>query len=355
MGIVSKLSKDVKDATPVRKLIYTICPVLVASNVALELGWLADELARVGAKATYLRSLSEKGAWKWHYNHGSDNMVRDGGNSPAIWAKADLRPTILLGLTLAQPAGKVIVRATDRIYRVADLKGRRFGIYRSDNADKIDHRRATTEQGFLAALAVNGLSRNDLEWIDISDADAHAEAVSSTPAGIWAQTDHEETREARALLENRIDAIFDYSVGTARVLERTGEFKVIENLDRYPDWTLHVANAPRTIAISSEFAEGNHDVVVAYLRAAIRAGRWINANPDAAAEVFQRTTVYPDVREIASELRKYDLVPNLSEQNLAGLEIEKNFLRAHGYIKNDVDIHAWADPTYLEEALRSFR
>lgn len=344
-----------------RELLYTICPVLVASNVALELGWIDDDLARVGAHATYLRSLPQADAWQPHYNHASENLIRDGGNSPAVWSKADLRPTVLLGLTQAQPAGKIIVSASADVYRVEELKGKRIGIYKSLRKEKIDHRRATTEHGILAALALHGLKRSDVEWVDIEDSDSHQETPARTPAGIWSQRIREvdaivagaHSREARALLDGRIDAFYDYSVGTAKLLENSGRFKVIEDLDRYPDWTLRIANAPRTITVSREFAEAHRDVVVAFLRASIRAGRWINANPDAAAEIFYRTTFYPDVEEIARSLRQYDLVPNLSAQNLAGLTIEKNFLLDHGYIQNDFDVREWADSSFLEEALAS--
>lgn len=349
MGIVQPINTTAN----LRELLYTICPVLVASNVALELGWIDDELARVGAKATYLRSLGERDAWKWHYDHGSDRLIRDGGNSPAIWAHADLQPTVLIGLTQAQPAGKVIVRATDPIYRVEDLRGRRFGIYRSSKTDKIDHRRATTEHGILVALAAHGLKRDDVTWVDIADEDSHAQVPTRTPAGIWAQYVHDpevRTVEARALLDGRIDAIFDYSVGTAALLERTGRFKVVSDLDSHPDWTLKIANAPRTIAVSRDFADKNRDVVVAFLRAAIRAGHWINANHRAAAGIFARTTLYPDEAAIAAVLPSYDLVPNLSAQNLAGLTIEKDFLRAHGYIRHDFDVATWADASFLAEA-----
>lgn len=346
-------------ATPVlRELLYTICPVLVASNVALELGWLDDELARVGAKLTYLRSAASDVAWPAHYNHGSDRLIRDGGNSPAIWSKADLRPTVLLGLTQAQPAGKIVVRANSGIHRIEGLKGRRFGIYKSQRNEKIDHRRATSEHGVLAALALHGLARSDVQWVDIEDADAHNETLAATPAGIWAQRRAAKqdsfTLEARALDEGRIDALYDYSIGVTKHLVATGRFKVIEDLDRYPDWTLRIANAPRTISVSKEFAEANRDVIIAYLRAAIRAGRWINANPDAAADIFYRTTIYADRDEVAERLRGYDLVPNLSAQNLAGLAIEKDFLLAHGYIANDFDVKEWADASYLSEALASF-
>lgn len=343
-----------------RELLYTICPVLVASNVALELGWIDDELLKVGASATYLRSLPGD-AWKAHYDHSSERLIRDGGNSPAVWAHADLRPTVLVGLTQAQPAGKIIVRAEDDLYRLEDLKGRRIALYHSLKAEKIDHRRATTEHGWLGALALAGLKRTDVDWVDIDDDDAHQETPARTPAGIWAQ--RHITRaglpggtaslEARALADGTVDAIYDYSVGTADRLVATGKFKVLDDLDRYPDWTLKIANAPRTISVSREFAETQRDVVVAYLRAALRAGDWINANPTAAADVFARTTIYPDTRAIDRALRAYDLVPNLSPQNLAGLKHEKDFLKAHGYIAHDFDVGEWADASFLEEARAS--
>jgi ABC-type nitrate/sulfonate/bicarbonate transport system substrate-binding protein len=351
-------------ATPyVRELIYTICPVLVASNVALELGWIDDELARVGAKATYLRSEESSTPWQVHYTHDSDDLIRDGGNSPAIQAKADIHDTILLGVTQAQPGGKIIVRADADIYRVADLRGRRIGLYKSLQTEKIDHRRSTSDRGVRIALGVNGVARDEVEIVDIEDQDAHTEKKSRTPAGIWAQRHLGETavaegvytREARALLDGRVDAIFDYSIGVSKRLEASGLFKVIEDLDRHPDWTLHIANSPRTLAVSREFADRNRDVVVAWLRACIRAGRWINANREAAADIFLRTTNYVDTAEIAKALRRYDLVPNLSPQNLSGLTVEKNFLRDHGYIRNDFDVAGWADASYLEEALASLR
>lgn len=357
MGPNVRPSADALANSVSRELLYTICPVLVASNVALELGWIDDELLKVGASATYLRSLPGD-AWKAHYDHSSERLIRDGGNSPAVWAHADLTPTVLVGLTQAQPAGKVIVRADADLYRLEDLKGRRVALYRSLKTEKIDHRRATTEHGWLAALALAGLKRADVAWVDIDDADAHQETPARTPAGIWAQRHFARaglpagttSLEAKALADGAVDALYDYSVGTAERLVATGKFKVLDDLDRYPDWTLKIANAPRTITVSRAFAETHRDVVVAYLRAALRAGGWINANPSAAADVFGRTTIYPDVPAIDRALRRYDLVPNLSAQNLAGLAHEAAFLKANGYIAHDVDVADWADASFLDEA-----
>jgi len=38
--------------------------------------------------------------------------------------------------------------------------------------------------------------------------------------------------------------------------------------------------------------------------------------------------------------------------NLAALEIEKNWMLSHGYIKNDFDVHEWAAPEFAEAALK---
>jgi hypothetical protein len=45
-------------------------------------------------------------------------------------------------------------------------------------------------------------------------------------------------------------------------------------------------------------------------------------------------------------------VPNLSPQNLASIEIGKDFMVRHGYIENDFDVHEWAAPEFLEQAAK---
>ena len=90
--------------------------------------------------------------------------------------------------------------------------------------------------------------------------------------------------------------------------------------------------------------------MVAFLRAAIRAGRWINANPAAAAELFTRVTFNSDPALVRAALQGRDFVPQLSAQNLAALELKKRFLREHGYIKGDFRVADWADARFLQQA-----
>jgi len=46
------------------------------------------------------------------------------------------------------------------------------------------------------------------------------------------------------------------------------------------------------------------------------------------------------------------MVPSLSPQNLAAVEVGKNFMLGHGYIENDFDVQAWAAPEFLERAAK---
>jgi ABC-type nitrate/sulfonate/bicarbonate transport system substrate-binding protein len=338
-----------------REAYYTICPVFVASNVALELGWLEQELKEIGAKLSYLRSLPEAVGWLPHYSHGFEHLFRDGGNIPSIWSKAENKDTKLIGLTAARDGGRIVVRADSKLHRVRDLKGRRFGLFKSLNAAKVDWWRATSERGILQALALAGLSRDDVEVLDIDHVESRGFGRASRPSDLWWRRRREEphfTSEVAALEESRVEAIYA-SEGRALALERTGRFKTIEDLARYPDWTLQVANSPYAITVNTDFAEQNRDIVVAYLRAVLRAGHWINANRPAAAAILAGVTDYPGAADVAKAIVDTDFVPNLSDQNLAGIEIESAFLKKHGYIGRDFDVQQWADASFLKEAIAS--
>jgi hypothetical protein len=47
-----------------------------------------------------------------------------------------------------------------------------------------------------------------------------------------------------------------------------------------------------------------------------------------------------------------DFVPRLSPHNLAAIEVGKDFMLSHGYIKNDFSVSTWAAPEFLEKAAK---
>ncbi|MBE2213941.1 MAG: ABC transporter substrate-binding protein [Opitutaceae bacterium] len=342
-------------AKALTEVVYTICPVFVASHVAVELGWLDEELKKSGGSLKYLRSLSPEIGWLPHFSHKLDNLFRDGGNIPSIWAKADQADTRLIGLTWSPAGGRILVRADSGLHRVADLKGRKIGLSKSQNAEKVDWWRGTSERSIEVALGLSGLSRADVQIQDVAHPDNVGLGNATKPADLWTTRRREDlsfTPEVQALKDGKVDAVYS-SFGRAIALERTGLFKSIEDLERHPDWTLQVANSPWALTVNSDFADQHPELVVAFLRASLRAGKWVNANRAAAAEILHRVTYYPTVADVARAIEKIDFIHNLSPRNLAGIEVEKQFLLSHGYIKRDFDVKAWAAPELLEQAARS--
>jgi ABC-type nitrate/sulfonate/bicarbonate transport system substrate-binding protein len=134
--------------------------------------------------------------------------------------------------------------------------------------------------------------------------------------------------------------------------EGTGKIKAIEDLSRYPDWTLQVGSYPAVITCTDVMAEEHPELVVTYMKAMIKVGRWANAHKRAAAVINDRQTFYKDAEDTYRSIKHVDMVPNLSPQNLACVKIGKDFMLEHGYIKNDFDVNEWAAPEFLEMAAK---
>jgi len=99
-------------------------------------------------------------------------------------------------------------------------------------------------------------------------------------------------------------------------------------------------------------AEEHPELVVTYMKAMIKVGRWANEHKRAAAVILDRQTLYRDPEDTYQGIKLVDMVPNLSPQNMVCVEIGKDFMLSHGYIKNDFDVNEWAAPEFLEKAAK---
>jgi ABC-type nitrate/sulfonate/bicarbonate transport system substrate-binding protein len=134
--------------------------------------------------------------------------------------------------------------------------------------------------------------------------------------------------------------------------EATGKFAAIEDLSKRSDWRLQVANIPAAITCTDVMAEKHPELAVTFMKGMIKVGRWANEHKPAAAAILDKQTYYLDVEDTYRGIKDVDMVPNLSPQNLASVEIGKNFMLKHGYIKNDFDVSKWAAPKFLEKAAK---
>jgi ABC-type nitrate/sulfonate/bicarbonate transport system substrate-binding protein len=343
-----------------KEVYYTNCPLVSASNVDQELGWTREEYKKIGVTYGFLRSRREND-WYPHYIHNLDNLIRFGGLTPPIQVHADIRRTRLLGMTHVYEGGCMMVRARDDIYRIADLKGKKVGISKSLNRIKMDWWRFQEEFGIELMLRMNGMTRKDVQIVEFPYPDDWYNDPKmldpmENPSELWLKRDHKHDLAFRpletALLKGVVDAIFTQSKVTQHLMEATGKLKAIEDLSRYPDWTLQVTNVPAVITCTDVMAEKHPELVVTFLKGMIKVGRWANEHKHAAAAILDKQTFYLDVEDTYRGIKDIDMVPNLSPQNLVSVEIGKDFMLSHGYIKRDFDVKKWAAPEFLEKAAR---
>jgi ABC-type nitrate/sulfonate/bicarbonate transport system substrate-binding protein len=332
-----------------------------ASNVDQELGWTREEYKKIGVKYDFFRNARENDFYP-HYIHNLDNLIRFGGLFPPVQVHADIRRTKLLGLThVPYEGGAMMVRARDDIYRMTDLKGKKIGLSKSMNRIKNDWWRIQEEQGIELMLRMNGMTRKDVEIVEFPYADDWYNNPKIleplyNPSDLWLQRDHKHDLAFRpletALLTGVVDAIYNQSKVCQHLQEATGKIKAIEDLSKYPDWTLQVANIPAAITCTDVMAEQHPELAVTFLKGMIKVGRWANEHKHAAAAILDKQTFYLDVEDTYRGIKDVDMVPNLSPQNLVAVEIGKDFMVSHGYIKNDFDVSAWAAPELLEQAAK---
>jgi len=359
------MAKQAKKSSTVpldwKEVYYTNCPMVSASNVDQELGWAREDFKKIGIKYGFLRSRNENN-WYPHYVHNMDNLIRFGGLFPPIHVHADIRRTVLLGLTWVHEGGCMLVRARDDIYRMQDLKGKKIGLTKSLNTIKNDWWRIQEEQGIELMLRINGMTRDDVEIVEFPYPDDWYDKPEmlvepmDNASELWLKRDHKHDLAFRpletALLEGVVDAIYTQSGPFQHSQEATGKIKAIEDLSKYPDWTMQVCNQPTTATCTVEMAEQHPELVVTWLKAMIKVGRWANEHKHAAASILNKQTFYLDVEDTYRGIKDVDMVPNLSPKNLAAVEIGKDFMLSHGYIRNDFDVQKWAAPQFLEQAAK---
>ena len=342
---------------------FTNCPMVSANNVDQELGWCREEYKKIGVEYAYFRSNNLNNFYP-HYIHNLDNLIRFGGLYPPIQVHADLRRTVLLGATWVYEGGCMAVRADDNLFKMTDLKGKKIGISKSLNTIKNDWWRVQEHMGIENMLKINGMTMDDIELVEFPypddwyDKPEMLQVPMNNPSELWLRRDHKHDLAFRpletALLNGVVDAIYTQSKVFQHLQEATGRIKMIEDLSRYPDWTIQVANTPAIITCTEVMAKEHPELVIAYMKAMVRVGRWANEFKRAAAVILNKQTFYRDPEDTYQGIKDVDMVPSLNAQNMKAIEIGKDFMLSHGYIQNDFDVYEWAAPEFLEEGVRQW-
>jgi ABC-type nitrate/sulfonate/bicarbonate transport system substrate-binding protein len=329
---------------------YTRCGVPTAIGVAARLGWLERAFAPAGIEIRSIRDSEDQKVRDSHFDHHLRYSVRQGGSSPALWARAEGRPTRVIGLLWTDESQQILTLPRTKIRTVKDLRSRRLALprRRSERFDRLDIRGAAALRGYLSALSTEGLDEKDVEFVELPAREAEPGARGERTRFGYSFGD-----EVLALLNGEVDAIFVKDSRGKAVEGFLGAVPVID-VGRHPDPSLRVNyGVPRPLTVDQALLDDHPEVAERLLALVLEAGDWAREHPAETLRLVSQEVGTPEhFVALAHPDLHQSLVTDLREDWIRAFEGYKDFLLRYGFIARDVDVRAWIDPAPLAAVKR---
>ncbi|MFB9127455.1 ABC transporter substrate-binding protein [Paraburkholderia dipogonis] len=340
------------------RLWYTRCPAPTPFGIAAQKGWLDEEFTADGIDVKALQDADDVRIRSSHFTHTQPWSFRQGGNIPALWARAQGSDTRLIGLSWVDESQALITLDRQLDANPDALAGRRFGFPLNTRASVVDFHRATALRGFSSLLGALGVQLEDIDLVDLPHTPRSledAKPAGDAPLADWldAQRPHEFAREAEALLRGEADVVF-VKGATGLDIANLLNAKILVDIGAQPNRTLHANNGtPRPLTVDAQLLRERPDLVERVLARTLDTGEWAEHHPADVAHYVARETrsaEYWVERAYPGGLSR-QLTIGLDPVALAALADFKHFLFKWGFIASDFDFDAWVDPAPLRAVL----
>lgn len=326
------------------ELWYTRCSVPTPLSFAAQFGWIDEEFQPDGIRIRSLRESTDEAEKASHYDHTLPHSFRQGGSVPPIWARANGQETRVIGLSWTDEFQAIVALPGSGIRTTRDLKGRRVGLPK--HVTRIDHNRASALRAFIVALDLEGLSIDDVERVDLADADYPA-GTEGSPAGLKR---HTYASEALALARGDVDAVYVKDVRGLELAQLTGAH-VVADLGFHPDPFVRISNcAPRPLTVNADTIEQHPELVSRFLSRVTSAAAWARQHPAETVSWIARETGWAEraVRRSYGDDVHLHLDIDLAQDKVDGLAAFTRFLFEHGFVNSQIDIAQWIDARPLQ-------
>lgn len=321
---------------------FTRCPVPTASGIAYKLGWLSEEFAADGLPVSTLQEARKLG--HHHYDHELPGLFREGGNVPALAARASGAPSRLIGLTWIEEWQTILVRPDSGIRQPQDLKGKRLALPAWGDSRPGSIARAMSLHGYKGALSLAGLGFDDVELVEVALQDQQAASANEGLQRLWSGLDY--------LARGEVDAVYVKGASAADAARRLGLVVGIDlDLIAAPRYRIN-NGTPRPITVHQSLLDNHFDLVVRFLAQTLNAAEWA-ANNRAGLNAILEEETRAGSAGVAEAYRgdfHTTLAPDLSAQRLDDLGVQKDFLYLHGFLERDFAIADWVDARPLQAA-----
>ncbi len=336
---------------------YTRCSIPTPLALGAHLGLYESEFVADGIQIKSLQESEDPAELDSHFEHTLPHSFRLGGAVPPIWARAKGRDTRVIGVSWIDEYQAILALSESGIRGPKDLKGRKLGLpSRSDRTDSVDVARASALRGLLVALELGGVSRNDVQWVDVPLARSRErERVAAPDTKVRRRQAHSYTAVARALVRGEVDAVYVKDVRGAQAAHLLGA-DVVVDLGFHPDAHVRINNCtPRPLTVNAATLREHPSLVERFLARLVHVGAWARKNPAEALALVARDTNWTEswVSFAYGDKLHEHLDVNLEPSSLRGLRTFKEFLRDEGFLAADFDFDAWIDPAPLESSRRN--